>query len=478
LQIDIEGVTRLTIEEEIIVSRLIELLDKNHTLFFNKTVKKTKSLECFIVECLRELQPLNKETVDHHLTEIRKQRNRTKKRWYKIFSKEWEKVLEGVLDTVILEKLKKTYQKELVAAQEWVNDHDRALTTFKLIENRQKVYQIKAFKVDIKESLLQLLKKEFDGSIKGCFIEVPLDIIGDPIFSMKRHKIEMQLSSSGLAQNEYHVSENYFLNISTRMASNEIIQKEYTLDQRDAEIVNFIYNKIEPQFYTDRSVTVDIRELVLKIHKTASSYSYKDVEDRLLRLTNYKIDGIVKNEDGKSENKFSIVFFPSVKIINDPETNKKISIIRFNEDLYEAFLKRQTVKVASSQYNVLNDPLSRLILFPLQKERLSLWGKGDKSLEMPLTIDFFERRVRFRSKSRSVNFELIKKALTCMQNGDSILKQFNIVDDPVTHKPEAFLVEFKHLTRTEVKLLGVLGPNMIKSSFTSLTGSSKIPSLL
>ena len=429
--------------------------------FYIEHFKEAKPFEEVLSEVLKELKPLSKDSLYDLKINLNKQRNRTKKRWFENYEHEIITLFDSLPDSSITAEVKKTKLNILEESKKWLNEKDALLIHFNGIATKKEAYLKKAFLTDLKYELVRLLLKNDN----MFFLELPLEVIKDPIFSIKKQKIELKKEKDGTFVNYYQIDKKSSLKTTLRgevdviSPSMDMIKKSYSLDKKDAEIINFIYHKIDPRFYKDRTITVDIREMVEKLYNSINQYSYKDLEERLLRITNYKIETLhhLKEDEDEyeDENKFSIVFFPSVKIFKDPITRKKIAVIRFSEDIYEAYVKQQTVKAAYSEYVALEDSLSQMLLLPLQIRRLSLINSNQGELKKLMTIEQFNHLVRFRKMTSRNKFNRILTALECFVDKKTLIEAVEIVPDPYLEKEKAFMITFKPLSADEKALFNV-----------------------
>ena len=83
----------------------------------------------------------------------------------------------------------------------------------------------------------------------------------------------------------------------------------YVLDEKDSRIIDLIYDRVKPNFYKDRTVEIDIGDIVKYVYKHPNAHAYKDAEDRIMKLSAYNVMGIIKEGDNIKDTKFSINFF-------------------------------------------------------------------------------------------------------------------------------------------------------------------------
>lgn len=367
-----------------------------------------------------------------------------------------QKDSNGGLDVTSEESVRKMKAKFLDNITRWQKDKNYIFINGPIITDFGLKKKIRILEDDVYFFVLSQLiieEKERQGRKKGAFREKTTPLIDNPIFSMSSSLLKMEETNDTklgrLLINDYNISDNYFLRTLIKEPQKITLDDCYSLDERDSEIIDFLYSNINPDFYRDRAVVVDLKDIAIEVYGRRNGYTYNDIEKRISKLTQYQIMGVIKEGKNIRDTKFVINFFDNAVITTNPDSGVRYVRIVFGELLYSHYIQNKTVKVASTYFEKLSSNSSRILLFPLQKERLHYHIYADLSDEFKFTLNFFKTRIRFNYKSRRKIAEQISESLDELINNGLIVESYrkDIIDD--------FYIKFLPFSNEEKNFFGI-----------------------
>lgn len=468
-----EAKTNYENEESIHVTDLIAFYEEHIAYIQNQSFDeflKQLLLERFETSVrFEDLKELRVDTV--------RNMNRTKKRLFKTVEKDIEKEFkETKLRVWELKKIYGTentdemqeilYQK---IKKEWLENKAGLISSFRYINDKTKKTRIAAFKNDLTLTIIDIALNVFNGSLFGYTIDQVMDLVDHPIFSPNRYKISFdegidEEDYKPMVFNDYEVDGNYILRYIIKEKDKVDIKSLYVLDRKDWKIINFIFSKIVPgQFIKDRSVIVDIGDIVFSIHGNNAGSAYKDIEKRIQAIPLYHIRGLIKEGENIKDTIFTINFFDSAIISTDKATGKRYAKIVFGDVLYEKYVNGITVSVTGREMKYIEDQMAKMLLYALQKERIKLSAENDDS-HLSATLNytgFFRHKIRLRG-SKNTNIKKIEASLNHYKTKGILIKDF-------IRNKDNFFVDFYPLSEIEKKEFGFLIENKIVITQSSTT---------
>lgn len=319
--------------------------------------------------------------------------------------------------------------------EEWKKNDD--IVMFPYISGKLQ-YQINnAIRLDFLFHIINIAISDYDSNFKSAVAERPRTLDIYPIFSAESHGELLQLDQydEQLSFNDYAISDN--LTLRTIIGKNQegclSIAKPYSFDHRDSIMLDYIFAKKDEQFISKKLITVDIGDLVKFVCKSKSSDSYRDIEQRIIKIANYKIQGIIKEEDNE-DTLFALNFFEKAFIRTDPSTKKRYATIVLSDTLHQEIIEGNVSLFYYRQVKLLENPTSKVIIYPLQKERLQHCTEAIGYIGK-YYYSFFRQHIRFRSKRKTANLKLIEASLQEFKEKQLIIKQYKML-------PDGFEIEF------------------------------------
>lgn len=340
----------------------------------------------------------------------------------------------------------------------WSNNVDAVFFNYPFADIQSLNMRFKSFEEDI--YFLALLKyfdvenskKKKEKSLNLEIQERSISLIDNPIFSMSSSLLnldEVIEDEDRVLINDYPITDNYFLRTLIKEPEKIRIKDCMSLDEKDSNIIDVLYSEIDSAFYRDRSVVVEISKMANLIHGGVSGFAYKDIEKRIIKMSQYQIMGVIKEGVRYKDTIFSLSLLDNVLIYSHKETGARMARIVFGEVLYSQYIQSKTVKVYSQQLKELNLKISRILLFALQKERLNQYVHNNLSSKIKLDVDFFKSKVRMKYKTRKKISKVVEEALTEFKEKGILIEEFevNLIGD--------FYVKFEEFSSEDIRKLGV-----------------------
>lgn len=349
---------------------------------------------------------------------------------------QFKKLYGGLTFNELIEKLR-------VETISWFKNEDALLVSFPTILSFDAYIYITALKQDIAYLVCNTVKSLYNGSFDNFFKHYPTDLINKPLFSPT--PVEMSLIDvSGILSNEYLITSDGSTKLRTTILNNETVTIAKTYDEATFRIFNFFLENLNEQFFVTHSVALDLRKIALLFNEKPSTFHYDKVINACRAMTNYTFEYISK----KGIITFNI--FDNIVITKDGN-GKKVVVITAARALYAAIIKNRMTYVTTNNFNQLENNLSRIIYFALQRERIELTIRAlnnGECLENARIINcypfsFFKAIVYFRHKRISNNIQLIIESL-------EEFKRLNIaIKDFVVHKDYSIEIEYIPLSHDE-----------------------------
>lgn len=355
---------------------------------------------------------------------------------YEILSTvKWESLYNGMsINDLII--------RDMERVDEWYANSKAYLISYPLLfEKVLPSYIVAAFQNDLALDICRIVRSCYGGGLDTFFRPYPQDWIERPLFSPTSYG----LTSKNNASKEF--VEDFLLGDASTLRMEVIPDHNGStsvkvLDSTDQKILINLMSRIDSTFYADRSVTMDLGDLVRSLHPRPSEKHYKMVAERCIKMTRFNFT----HYDRDCVEGLSFNFFDSVFITSGKEYKRTVTAT-FGTFLYNAIVNDRVVRVTANNYEALEGNLSRIIYYALQKERMLLPSR--KSNDLPAQrigtydISFFQRLVRFCTGSKRKKIRLISESLD-----EFVSKQIAI--HSYKEKDGVFQIEFVPLTMDEI----------------------------
>lgn len=399
--------------------------------------------------------------IQENLRISRKRRNQTKKRWVQAVIKEYEspkgsKSKNLIQEHEVLTNFKKMYgdnrfkeafgassieevmQEKIESLQEWSKNTSSYLCNFIFLLDKTPSQIEKALTADIIVIIGDTLMSRYGGKIQDVVVEKPYSIVDHPIFSDNRGKLPLsedilEENLSSYRYNDYSPSEDYKLRV---LVSSEYADDKQVrlLDATDENIFSEVLNQRSNMFATQRKIFVNIGTIVKNLFKSDGVENYRIVEARLFKMLNMRFNVFHK------EGSVGFGIFDFVKV---DYTNGWTAEISINEQIYQEYLNKQTIRMYKDIIQKFELPISQSLIFALQKERFYCYSQK-QSYKQVYDYSFFTHKLRFKSRSKKENYALIEASLQEIVDHGVTIKSF-------AREGEIFYIEYIKVTEYEVE---------------------------
>lgn len=326
-------------------------------------------------------------------------------------------------------------EKEIKNTQAWKSRSDSYLIEY------PGLYQVtftgvwNSFKTDLAVCIWKYVLNELNGNINSFYRSYPESFIQSPLFAPSSFNLIMKKTGDNLLEETVYDEDGNPL-LALVIPDSEGSNHPKVMDETDLKILNSFIASIDNSFYQNKSTTMDIRALtraVVGYHPGSANYKY--IADRCMKLVNYNytvmseggtlafniFDNIAILDDGFNE----VVIDDSISVID--ETKEYTVIATFGDVLANAIIQKQLVQITEKNYDALQNPMSKIIYYALEKERVSLHGSGLNHCIYSYT--YFQKIVRFKVKNRIKNLKLIEESLQDFVDNGVCVKDFERLDD-------------------------------------------------
>lgn len=219
---------------------------------------------------------------------------------------------------------------------------------------------------------------------------------------------------------------------SVKKALNKINQ---VLNSTDRKIINYLISVRTSDFINTGRVVVDLNDIVDNVFKKRNGENYLAVKTSIFKMKN--IEGYIGNR--KSMMNIGLISFFSFT----RENNKDVVVVEIHNYIREEIIKKYTINLYKDVIDACPDDDCELILYFLQKQRLSLFLSNQ-----PLTItvnhyDYFSNVLFFNNKRKDRNIARIVKCLEFVAKTDSVINYFRRIKDDIE-------ISFKAVSKKEM----------------------------
>jgi hypothetical protein len=313
--------------------------------------------------------------------------------------------------------------------EDWAVNKTSNLTDYTYLKDKPFSSIKKAFENDMTYVIAQIIYNNYDGSLKNSITIQPHVLVEHPIFGNSSMTLKTNFEKDTETEQSFlysdYVVDDYLLQTVIPLREGDtLVRKDKALDEGDNTMVNLILNKRDEEFYTNRTIRVDLGELANSVYSTRGGKSHELIEKRLDKISTYKFRAVIKKSTRERKEKDDWINFSIFDRVHvQTEDGKRIAVIFVADTLYQQILNMQTVQIYSDLIKKLENPMSRLLIFALQKERLDRHIQGLPFTDIYKYL-YFSQKVRFKGKKMDVNMELIELALDEFRSHNILIEDF------------------------------------------------------
>lgn len=306
-----------------------------------------------------------------------------------------------------------TSQKQ--AVKDWFGNDKSLLTEFPLINTKTKRQVLDSFKIDLIISIIKIIIDSFDGNIESYFAKKPTLLMDNPLFSASKYTVPFKQTVNSYVADlvSYDTDDMVFqMLVNCDPNNTDDVQNLKVFDSRDNQILLTLFNNINLDFYQSKQIVIEVGAIAKSM--VSSRPNKRLYEDVKIRVHNMARTGFrLCKKDRLNDPVFTFSLFDSVETIR--QNNHEYLAITFGNTLFEAITKQKMISVTSSNYNSLDNDLSKLLYHHLQRERISLSTSvapdSNGLLYKKYDYSFFQRIILFKSKKKKENIQLITETL-------------------------------------------------------------------
>lgn len=400
-----------------------------------------------------------RENISTQITTIKKSRNRKRARWYVNFQNDSKLSLEDkkhpFASLILLARTAGTTdyrrmfgekeldeileeEKEKVAI--WAKDIDGWLISYPCISSFTSGSIYKTFLSDLIIDIWRYLQESLGGNIASYTAKFPEDLIPLPIFSARQFIPDMNQEGELLKDTVYDEEGKSILSLTVNpleAKSNPI----KTMDATDRAIFSTILTRIPNSFYLDRKVVIPVSDLTKSVtgRSKCNEAEKARVKQRLQKFTDFSYS----YKEGNKLVAFN--FFDNI-VVDEGASGEQIATVTFGEVIHSSVVEQKLISVVSGEMRALENKLSQVLFFMIQRERITAAQKGQ--LDGMVSYSSFLQSARFPTSSKKKNKKEIQTALD-----DFVAK--NIVIDSYSVDGDIFHIHFRPLTDEEMEDLNL-----------------------
>jgi hypothetical protein len=237
-----------------------------------------------------------------------------------------KKVMDKKVDTEHLKKLFGVEKPEdilkikLKEVEAWAKSKKTNITDFPYLDSKMN-YQIeKAFHTDFTFLIAEIILEKYNGNLSNWIDKRLNSWVEAPIFSNESHSLKTNMevktnSQEVVLYNDYKVDEEYFIRTIIPVNDNQTVlsKRNMVLDPKDSQIIQFALSQRDEMFYKEKTVTLDLADIVKEIYNSKGVKNYEAVEARIMKIARYHVEGVAKKKNSR-DTKFAINFFQKAVI--------------------------------------------------------------------------------------------------------------------------------------------------------------------
>jgi hypothetical protein len=403
-----------------------EEIQKNQALIEIYEENITEDLESFIESLF--IKEFQYEDAREKLRAIKKKLRQNKKRWVESALKDYQsespknskelkqeyEMLKSYVSTFGLTQFQQMFQtsspeefmeKRIKELKEWVENPKSLLTDYVYIRSKTSKQIKNAIFMDFSVIIGELFVNEYDGKFNEMFVETPFIYTEHPVFSIRQGNLQL---SDDVVENDNKI---YKYNDYTSVPGyvfRTLVDAEYAqhhnvrnLDEIDKKIFEEIMKERNENFFTHKRIYVNIGKIVKNVFKSDGIENYDNVENRIIKMSNMHFNAFSKEEI------VSFGVFDYVHIVK--RGGHRIAEIIIGEKVYRDYISQQVVRIYSDKVRDFKYQNSRILIFPLQRDRLMFYS-NKQPLEEVYDYYYFLHKAQFHH-SKAENLKMIEEIL-------------------------------------------------------------------
>lgn len=468
--------------EEIYNSLPMTIIEKYCKCVDNKIESLKELIDNIIIEVSDILEKDSDNNSDRIIRDLltynNKNMQRQKKRWfnyvkdelkddkknqnYKYIMREIEvmELLINEMGTENLLKVKDTnelIEKRLKQLEEWVSDKDSLLVDFVYLKNLTPKQILSAFTYDLKNIVYKKLLNDYASNPNTYMISHPNALLKMGALFGVSSRVPINLNrriNDSTKENEFY----YEYNIGDKtvisiVAKNKKNQKNqivnpvlmHNLDQDDMILFLSTLSFRKADFIKNKTIRVYFRDIVKYINRPVCGTTYNFIKERYDKLFNREFE--ISYKDGEDKVTHKIRFFQYMKFnVNEKYADRCYVDVQVSDFIAQQLIDMQTTNMYKNQIMSFTNSVSKLIMFPLQRDRIDCYI-NNQEYKKTYYYDYFVSNIIFPPKNKKDdNIKMLIEAF------DEFKKQ-NIIIETADYDSsrKAFDVRFIPLNDIEIE---------------------------
>lgn len=219
----------------------------------------------------------------------------------------------------------------------------------------------------------------------------------------------------------------------------------HNFDHDDMLLFLFTLNFCKPDFIKTQRIRVYFNDVAKFINKPVNNCLYNYIEERFDKLYNKQFEISYCEEEKNITHIINLLQYMKFNI-NEKYIDKSYVDMQISDFIMQQIIDIQTKKMYKKQIMTFTNPISKLMMFTLQRDRIECY-KYNEEYRKVYSYNYFFSRIDFPlEKSKEENIRLLFDAF------EEIKKQ-NIIVDTVEYysDKEVFVVRFAPFSKTEIE---------------------------
>jgi hypothetical protein len=397
---------------------------------------------------------------------------RQKKRWFKYVKDELKdknsknhkyimreiEVMELLIKEMGTENLKIKDTNELVSIrlqqiENWVSDKNSLMVEFPYLKNLTPKQMLSAFTYDLKNIVYNKLLTDYASNPNAYMVSHPNVLLGmGALFGVPtRIPITVNQRINDNKENEFYYEYNSgdktIVSIVAKNKNGQTINPVvmHNLDHDDMVLFLSTLSLRKADFIINKKIRVYFRDIIKYLNKPICGKTYDFIRERYEKLFNRQFE-VIYTQENKEINHI-IRFFQQLKFDIDKKYSDRSYVeVQVSDFIAQQLIDMQTTNMYKNQIMSFTNAVSKLIMFPLQRDRIDCYiYKRDCKKTYP--YDYFVSKVIFPSKNNKA--DNIKMLIEAFEE----FKKQNIIINSAKYDSakETFDIEFIPLSEIEIE---------------------------
>lgn len=402
----------------------------------------------------RNIQRQKKRWFEYVKDELKDKSNKN----YKYIMREIE-VMELLIKEMGTENLKIKDTKELVALrlqqiENWALDKNSLMVEFPYLKNLTPKQMLSAFSYDLKNIVYNKLLTDYASNPNAYMVSHPNILLGMGALFGVSTRIPIAVNQrfdKSTKENEFYYEyssgNKTIVSIVAKNKNGQTVNPVFmhNLDQEDMMLFLSTLSFRKADFIKTKMIRVYFRDIVKYLNKPICGQTYNFIKDRFDKLFNREFE--ISYAEGDRQIVHKIRFFQYLKFdVNNKYSDRSYVDVQVSDFIAQQLIDMQTTNMYRNQIMSFTNAVSKLIMFPLQRDRIDCYIYNN-DYRKTYSYDYFVSNIIFPAKnSKTENIKMLIEAF------DEFKKQNIIINSAkYNSEKEAFDVQFIPLSEIEIE---------------------------